>query len=147
MNRAFGVAQHDRPEVDGFDQPADAVDRRDVADPHLVFENQEETADHVAHQRLRAEADRQAENAGAGQERRDVQAEGVQHHQQRHAAERDGHDLVDDGSQRSGALGALERIERRAAIQLVLEARDQQRRDADQRIAEDDRREQRAARS
>ena len=56
-------------------RPADAVDRRDVADAHLILQNQEEAADHVAHQRLRAEADREAENAGTGQERGDVQSE------------------------------------------------------------------------
>ena len=63
------VAQHDRPQVHLLDQPALAVDDRDVADAHLVLEDQEEAGDDVAHQRLRAEADRQADDAGAGQRR------------------------------------------------------------------------------
>ena len=46
----------------------------DVADADLVLEDQEEPADDVADQRLRAEADRQAGDAGAGQHRRDVHA-------------------------------------------------------------------------
>ena len=75
MHRAFLVAQHDRPQVDLFDQPALAVDDGDVADAHLILEDQEEAGDDVAHQRLRAEADRQADDAGAGQRRGDVDVE------------------------------------------------------------------------
>ena len=75
VHRAFAVAQHDRAQVDRLDQAADPVDRGDVADAHLVLEDQEEAADDVAHQRLGAEADREADDAGAGQHRRDVQAE------------------------------------------------------------------------
>ena len=65
VQRSLFVAQHDRPQVDLFDQPADAVDRRGVADAHLILEDHEEAADDVAHQRLRAKADRQAGDAGA----------------------------------------------------------------------------------
>ena len=67
VDGAFLVPQHDRAQVDGLDQAALAVDDRDVADAHLILENQKEPGNHVAHERLRAEADRQAENAGAGQ--------------------------------------------------------------------------------
>ena len=75
MDRALLVAQHDRAQVHLFDQPALAVDDGDVADAHLVLEDQEEAGDHVAHQRLRAEADRQADDPGAGEAGRDVEVE------------------------------------------------------------------------
>ena len=68
-----------------FDEPAGAVDRRDVTDADLILEEEEEAADDVADQRLRAEADRQAGDAGAGQHRGDVDLELLQNHQGRDA--------------------------------------------------------------
>ena len=47
----------------------------DIADADLILEDQEESADHVAHERLRAEAHREPDDAGAGEERRDVDVE------------------------------------------------------------------------
>ena len=67
LDRAFDVAQHDRPQIDLLDAPGHAVDARAVADAHLVFEDQEEARDDVAHEVLRAEADGQAGDAGAGE--------------------------------------------------------------------------------
>ena len=117
----------------------------DVADPHLIFQNQEKP---LITSRTRVCAPKPTARPRMPAPVRN----GVMFNPKEcsitssdHAAERDGDDLVDDRSECPGALGPFERIERRAAIQLVLEARDQQRRDADQRIAEDDRREQREA--
>ena len=52
-----------------------------VADLHGVLQQQEDAGDQVLHQLLRAEADRHADDAGAGQQRRDVDADLAQHHQ------------------------------------------------------------------
>ena len=81
VDRAFLVAQHDRAQVDFLDEPALAIDDRDVADAALVLEDQEEAGDDVAHDRLRAETDRQPRDAGARQRRRDVDAQLAQDHQ------------------------------------------------------------------
>ena len=75
VNRALDVAQDDRPEVDRLDDAVGAVDRRGIADADLILENQEEPADDVAHERLRAESNCQPGDPGAGQHRRDVQPE------------------------------------------------------------------------
>ena len=55
----------------------------DVADADLVLEDQEEAADQIPDQGLRAEAERDADDPGAGQRRRDVDAELAQDHQRR----------------------------------------------------------------
>ena len=75
VHGAFLVAQHDGPEVDGLDEPALSVDDGDVADAHLILEDQEEAGDDVAHERLRAEADGQPDDAGAGERRGGVHAQ------------------------------------------------------------------------
>ncbi len=57
----------------------------DVADADLIFEDEEEAGDDVADQRLRAEADGQADDAGAGEHRGDVHVQLAQDHQGRDA--------------------------------------------------------------
>ena len=64
-NRAFAVTHLDGAQLDLFDDAGDAVDPREIADAHLIFEDQKEPGDDVAHQILRAESDRQAGNARA----------------------------------------------------------------------------------
>jgi hypothetical protein len=81
VDRALFVPEHRRPQVDLFDESAGAVDRHHVADTHLVLEDQEEPANQILDQALRAEAERDADDAGAGQSRRDVDLELVQDHQ------------------------------------------------------------------
>ena len=83
VHRAFVIAQHDGAEVDCLDQPAGAVDPGDVADADVVVEDQEEAGDEVLDQRLRAEADGQADDAGAGQHRHDVDVQLAQDGQSR----------------------------------------------------------------
>ena len=68
LHGSLAIAQHDRPQVDLLDFPAHAIDAGDVADPDLILDDQEETGDDVAHQILRAEADRQPGDAGARSE-------------------------------------------------------------------------------
>ena len=50
--------------------PVCVVEVDDVADAELVLDQDEDARQEVAHQRLRAEADRHAEHAGAGEQRR-----------------------------------------------------------------------------
>ena len=137
VDRPLRVTQNDGPEVDRLDQPAGAVDRRDVADAHLILENQEEAADDVAHQRLRAEADRQAGNPGAGQHRRDVDAELVEDHQHGDTVIASRRDVADERPERPRAFGALERVEARALADLVLESSHEQARGADKRVGKE----------
>ena len=85
---AVDIAQHDRAQVDLLDVAGHAVDAREVADADLIFENEEEPRDHVADEILRAEADRQPRNPGAGQDRHDVDAELAQQHQDGDEADR-----------------------------------------------------------
>ena len=49
-----------------------AVEVDDVADAELVLDEDEHAGQEVAHERLRAEADRDAEDAGAGEQRAEV---------------------------------------------------------------------------
>ena len=60
LHGALAVADHDRPQVDLLDDAGDAVDPGEIANPHLILEDQEEAGDDVADQVLRAEPDRQA---------------------------------------------------------------------------------------
>ena len=89
VDHAFNVAQHDRAQVDLFDRAADAVDVGRIAEADLILGDQEDPRDDVLDQRLRAEADRQADDAGAGQHRRDVDVELAQHHQDGRAPDQD----------------------------------------------------------
>ncbi len=52
-----------------------------VADLHGVLQQQENAGDEVLHQLLRAEADRHADDAGAGQQRPMLTPISLQHHQ------------------------------------------------------------------
>ena len=79
---------------------ADAVDLGGIADAHLVLGDQEQPRDDVLDQRLRAEADRQADDAGAGQHRRDVDIELPQHHQDRGGPDQDREEPPQRGADR-----------------------------------------------
>ena len=88
--------------------PVDAVDSRDVADAHLILEDEEEAGDDVAHQVLRAEADRQAGDAGAGQNRQHVDRQLAQQHQDRDEPHGDRDQPRQDAAERAGAPLPLE---------------------------------------
>ena len=63
--------------------PAGGADVDGVADAVLVLEDHEDAAQEVLDEALRAEAERDADDAGAGDQRRDVVAELGDHHEQR----------------------------------------------------------------
>ena len=58
-----------------LDRGGPAVHLDQVADRELVLGEDEHAGDHVAHQRLRAEAERHAQDAGAREQRPDVPAQ------------------------------------------------------------------------
>ena len=104
MHRAFLVAQHDRPQVDGLDEPALSVDDGDVADAHLILEDQEEAGDDVAHERLRAEADGKPDDAGAGERRRDVHAQLAERREPRDDDDDDGQRVLQQACRASARV-------------------------------------------
>ena len=120
MNGAVEVAQDERAQVDGLDQAGDVVDARHVAHADLVFENQEEPADDVAHERLRAEAERNTGDARARQERHDVEPELAQDHQQRHREHERCDDVLDELAERARPFRTLQNVEPRSLADLVL---------------------------
>ena len=136
MDRALAVSQHDRAEVDLFHEPRRAVDGRDVTNADLVLEKEEEAADDVPDERLRAKADGQARDAGARQHRGDIDLELPENHQDRDADDEDGRHLADRRTERAGAFGALEGVEGTAARHLVLESPDDQGRRPDRSVCE-----------
>ena len=101
------AARSRRVRTDRFSTVPDRPDTvTDVADLHRVLQQQEDAGDQVAHQCLRAEADRHADDAGAGQQRADVHADLGQHH---HAG--DDH----DGDRQRGAQQRQQRAQPRRA--------------------------------
>ena len=122
MNRPFLVPEHDRPQVHFLDEPALAVDDRDIADAALILEDEEESGDDVAHDRLCAEADGEPRDAGAGERGRDVDTQLAQDHQPGDGDDEHRQRLLQQAAERLRALGALDDVEARAAAHLPLEA-------------------------
>ena len=89
MHVAVEIAQTHVAQRHFLDQAALAGDLDDVALPHLVVEQQEEAVEVVLDQALRAEADRDARDAGGGEDRRDRDADLAQH---QHARDEHDHD-------------------------------------------------------
>ena len=138
MNRSLGVAEDDRSQIDRFDGSGGSVDGGDITDSYLVFEDEEEAADDVADQRLRTKPYGKAGNAGAGQDRGDIDADALEHHQRRGADHQRRRDLLNDGPQGAGALCTLERIQVGSDAEIVFEPAHQQRGRPYQCIGEDD---------
>jgi hypothetical protein len=102
---AVDVAQGGGPQGDTLDHPADAVDLDGVADGVLALGQQEQTVEQVLDHGLGAEAHREAEHPGRGQQRPRVDAHHRQagHHSHRH---QHGHGQVaEDVEERLQAAG------------------------------------------
>ena len=69
VHRPVLAAQRDRPQTNGLHQTRLAIDRDDVPEANLIFQNQKEPRDDVTNEILRAKADGEAGDAGAGQNR------------------------------------------------------------------------------
>ena len=109
-----------------LDGPRDTVDAREVADAHLIFEDQKESGDDVAHQVLRAEADREAGDARAGQNRQHVDRQLAQEHQDCDEADRRRHQAGQNAAERRRAPLPFEIGFRVPAPQLELQMLDRQ---------------------
>src|SRR5262245_38748131 len=127
MDGTANVAQDNRSQVDLLDESIGTVDHRIVSDTHLVFENEAEAAEEVFDQPLRAEAECDAGDAGAGQQRSDVDAEFVENRHDGQPDDHDGGDVVEDETDRASALGALARVQPHGGSRLPLEATNDQR--------------------
>ena len=92
VERTVAAAQAHSADRQIFDGAGHARERDPVADLHRVFHQQENAGDEILHQFLRAETERDAEDARARQQRPDVHAEfaqtGEHDHQRDHAEER-----------------------------------------------------------
>ena len=109
------VAQPHRADRDVFHRAFDVAEVDVLADPERVVDQEEHARDDIAHQGLRAEADRQADHAGAGDERADIDAERRQHDHRHHHAERREQGVAEQrhqGSQarRAGAAALAARL-------------------------------------
>jgi hypothetical protein len=106
-------------QVDLFHQPALAVDDRHIADAYLIFRQQKEPSEEVAHEILRAESDRDARDAGAGQQRTDVKADLAQRHHDRHRPNGEPRRSRSDARKRVRALLGLQRPQALAVVVFV----------------------------
>ena len=108
MYGAFAVAQHNRPQVHLLDDAGDAIDSRHVSNADLILEDEKKSGNHIADKILRAEADREAGNAGAGQNRQHVDRQFPQQHQGGEKPHGDGDQPCEDAAERAGAPLPLE---------------------------------------
>ena len=107
VDNAFDRAQHDGTQVDLFNRAFHAVDDRRVADPHLVLGNHEHAGDDVLDQRLGAKAHREAEDAGAGEDRGNVDVDLAQDDKNGRAPDQRREEAPERHPQRLGALAAF----------------------------------------
>ncbi len=84
MDRPGMVAKLQRANRQFFDRSDRVADDQVLSDPERVVDQEEDTGDHVPHQRLGAKTDRDADDAGAGQQRGDIDAEIAQSNKHRH---------------------------------------------------------------
>ena len=84
VHGAVGIAQHRAAQRHVFNGAADAGHLNHVAHVVLVFHQDEKTVEHVFHQRLCAEANRQTHDARAGQQRFYIHAESGKNPHGRH---------------------------------------------------------------
>ena len=75
MHRAVFIAQHGAAHVHRFDCPFYSRNSNVVADVVLILEEDKKTVDHIFHQRLCAKANCQAGNAGARQQRSEIDSQ------------------------------------------------------------------------
>ncbi len=106
MHASGEVAQADRSDGQALDHAALAVDHRDVADIDRAFHQDEGAGDHILHQALRAKAERQADHAGAGEQRRDVDPQFGKDDERRQDADRDEEHVAHERQQGADSRGA-----------------------------------------
>ena len=97
------VPELHRAQAEAFDRALVGAALDVLADAESIVEQVEDAGDHVLDQRLRAEADGDADDAGAGDQRPDLDAERGQHHQQRHDHDGCEQHVLEDRQQRAHA--------------------------------------------
>ena len=122
---------------DGLDEAALPVDDGHVAHAHLILEDEEEAGDDVAHERLCPEADRQPDDAGAGECGRGVHAQLVERGESRDDDDDEGQRVLQQTPERLRALGALDDVEPGAGGHVALELTDGRGADADDDVGRD----------
>ena len=142
MHGAFAVAQDDRPQIHLLDDAGDAIDSRHVSHANLILENEKKSGNHVTDKILGPETEREADNAGAGQNRQHVDRQFAQQHQGGKKPHGDRDQSREDAAERAGAPLPLEIAIALPLPKAVLEPvdHDARRADDDRRADEDDRR-------
>ena len=95
------MAQLDRAQREALDGAARAAALDVLADAERIVEQEEHARDDVLDQGLRAEADRDADHAGAGDQRPDLDAERGERHQHRHHRQHREQHVAGDRQQRA----------------------------------------------
>ena len=108
VDGAVDGAEADSADGEGFDSAAEAGEGDDVADLHGVLEEEEKAGNEVLDEFLRAKADGDADNAGAGEERSDVHADLAERHQDDDQEDGDQQHGAEHGQQGAEAAGAGE---------------------------------------
>ena len=89
-----------------FHRSRQARHGHEIADLHCVFEQEEDAGDEVLHELLGAETDRDADDARAGQQRRNVDADCAEHSEPRNGEDRHGQDRAQHRQKRPEPGGA-----------------------------------------
>ncbi len=108
VQHAALVAQLERRSRDAFHRAADGADLDIVADPEAVLQQEEDTGQDVGDGRLGLQADGDAHNAGAGDQRPDLDAHGRQDDRDDHDHQSNAHEVPEQRQQGSQPLGAAE---------------------------------------
>ncbi len=103
-NGAVDIAQPGHAQADRLDDAGGLAEVDDVTDAVLVLEDHEDAGEEVLDEVLGAEAEGDADDAGAGDDRCDVDAQLGQHHDDDDRQDQAGRDALE---QRSHGLGAL----------------------------------------
>jgi hypothetical protein len=101
---AVVVAQRHRPDRDRLHHPGAVAEPDHVADPDRVAQQDEQAGRQVLDQLLRAEADREAHDAGTGEERRRIHAHRGQQVPAHHEHRRGERQVADDVRERAGPV-------------------------------------------
>jgi hypothetical protein len=103
VERTAVMAQEYRAHVDLFDHAFVLADLDVFAQPERVVHQEECARDDVAHERLRAEADRHADHAGASKQRQDVHSQRGQERHRGHHYDGDQDEKAKERQQRAHA--------------------------------------------
>jgi hypothetical protein len=99
-DRPVDGTQARRPQAHDLDDPGGLADVDRVADAELVLNQDEDARQEVLDQALRAEADRHPDDARAGEQRTEVDAELIEHHEAGDHPDDEARDAAQHGCER-----------------------------------------------